>query len=390
MYKLTITLKQHTPLIHFQHEQDGATLRATEVKPKLDRFIKNRLRELDKSLYDEYKDLIDLIPDKTNKIVSPYKLSIVQEENTTDKFVIASFIPQFTADAYRQGYNVLDRTPYFADNKCIKDKNTKDAKLGIGMKTDKFLSVTFGFRDSRWEDFIKRVIPYFFASTNFGARQSKGFGCFYPQNISQSEFEKYLRSNSKIAFKSKPQKNLYAVYSEIDLLTKKLKSGTQGRDGELRKYFNRLRPVVEWEKPAIQKQISELLGQNFRIDSKTNNRQFLRACLGLPELYEYPRNNGMKVSIEHLPQSDAGLDKKIERYPSPILFKVYDNTVYLILDSNITEYQSDILAEDFKFEFKDRNRTYQQSIHLSTPEKFDIEDFINTAMNSQPNWRELT
>ncbi|MFN0202536.1 MAG: hypothetical protein ACKVTZ_13510 [Bacteroidia bacterium] len=39
MYSLTFTLKQHTPLIHFQHEQAGATLRASEVKPKLDRFI---------------------------------------------------------------------------------------------------------------------------------------------------------------------------------------------------------------------------------------------------------------------------------------------------------------------------------------------------------------
>ena len=36
MKTLKVTLKQHTPLIHFQHEQYGATLRASEVKPKLD------------------------------------------------------------------------------------------------------------------------------------------------------------------------------------------------------------------------------------------------------------------------------------------------------------------------------------------------------------------
>src|ERR1035437_9359344 len=39
MYKLEFTLKQHTPIIHFQHDQDGATLRASEVKPKLDKYI---------------------------------------------------------------------------------------------------------------------------------------------------------------------------------------------------------------------------------------------------------------------------------------------------------------------------------------------------------------
>lgn len=36
MYRLEFTLKQHTPIIHFQHDQYGATLRASEVKPKLD------------------------------------------------------------------------------------------------------------------------------------------------------------------------------------------------------------------------------------------------------------------------------------------------------------------------------------------------------------------
>ena len=43
MYKLEITLKQHTPLIHFQHDQVGATLRASEVKPKLDKFLLTKL-----------------------------------------------------------------------------------------------------------------------------------------------------------------------------------------------------------------------------------------------------------------------------------------------------------------------------------------------------------
>jgi len=38
-FKLEFTLKQHTPLIHFQSNQKGATLRATELKPKLDKFL---------------------------------------------------------------------------------------------------------------------------------------------------------------------------------------------------------------------------------------------------------------------------------------------------------------------------------------------------------------
>ena len=45
MNTLTIKLKQHTPLIHFQHDQEGATLRASEVKPKLDKFVLNNLTQ---------------------------------------------------------------------------------------------------------------------------------------------------------------------------------------------------------------------------------------------------------------------------------------------------------------------------------------------------------
>ena len=48
MYKLEFTLKQHTPLIHFQHDQTGATLRATEVKPKLDKYIIEEFGGIDK------------------------------------------------------------------------------------------------------------------------------------------------------------------------------------------------------------------------------------------------------------------------------------------------------------------------------------------------------
>ena len=33
------TLIAQTPIIHFQHDQAGATLRATEVKPKLDKYL---------------------------------------------------------------------------------------------------------------------------------------------------------------------------------------------------------------------------------------------------------------------------------------------------------------------------------------------------------------
>ena len=44
-YSLNYKLQQITPMIHFQHYEEGATLRASEVKPKLDRFLIELLGE---------------------------------------------------------------------------------------------------------------------------------------------------------------------------------------------------------------------------------------------------------------------------------------------------------------------------------------------------------
>ena len=41
--KLKVQLEAQSPIIHFQHDQAGATLRASEVKPKLDRFLLNKM-----------------------------------------------------------------------------------------------------------------------------------------------------------------------------------------------------------------------------------------------------------------------------------------------------------------------------------------------------------
>lgn len=43
-YKMTIKLLAQSPMIHFQGKIDGATLRGSELKPKLDRFLIKRLK----------------------------------------------------------------------------------------------------------------------------------------------------------------------------------------------------------------------------------------------------------------------------------------------------------------------------------------------------------
>ena len=67
-------LKAHSPLIHFQHGSDGATLRVTEVKPKLDRYI------IDKKGKDNIPDRWKR-DDVNGKISLDYKLRIIATES---------------------------------------------------------------------------------------------------------------------------------------------------------------------------------------------------------------------------------------------------------------------------------------------------------------------
>jgi len=390
MYKLEFTLKQHTPLIHFQHDQAGATLRATEVKPKLDKFLRETLNQIKPLVYDEFSDLIAILPDsnKEENTPSPYKLVIQPvSEGAVDKYVIASFIPRQNLEKYAQKYIVLDRTPYFADNKPLKDNKPQDAKLGLMIKNGEELKLIFRFINPRWEKLLKDALPAFFVSTNFGSRQNKGFGCFLPSNISQRELENLLSTSFPICFRSKQFKDLKDVFLGIDSIYKNLKSGDRNTDSELRKYFNEFRPVIEWEKPAIQEKVAEISGASLRVKSKTNNRQFVRALLGVPEIYEYPKNGGIKAQVKFDKSKVKNDTEIIERYGSPILFKVFNNTIYLTALEN--EYSKSMLNKSFNFEFIHQGRRYGSLLNLNTPEKFDIVEFLEIAMCKQITWNKI-
>jgi len=391
MYKLEIKLKQHTPLIHFQHDQEGATLRASEVKPKLDQFIiqngQTLLEEMfnDDELYEtdkKYNSFVNQVLFSEQKTSFQYKLSIKNDSDRIDRFIVTSLISRSQAEEYKKnGYKVLSKTPYFADNKVIKDartgdKSIDDAKLGIMLQEGNTVNLTFRFFDPFWKLFLERILPVFFAATNFGTRQNKGFGCFYPINKTQQDFEYNLFEAffPVVYCSSIPEPDLNRVFSKIDSLYKKLKSGERGSDSELRKYFNNKSPIIEWEKPAIQKKISEISYQRIRIDSRTDNIQFVRAILGLPELYEYPRQN-MKVKIKYE-------NEDIQRYPSPILFKVFDNYIYIL-----PVVTNSLLADkSFKFEFVDNRGTHGNRLMLKIPQEFDISDFLKVSMSLQRQW----
>ena len=196
MYKLEIKLKQHTPLIHFQHDQEGATLRASEVKPKLDRFILGKLSSEEK----EQGQNDGWIKVKGDKTWLDYKMRIeangFQDISIPVKKVKKNGILQ-TDEIGRQ----LFTTDNYPDNNA----SLIMSNIGGRAKEDVFnfsiasnIMATILLHDDKLQSLLKENLYLFFAKNSFGNRTSKGFGSFEVKSINGIEDAGTLYSDSYI------------------------------------------------------------------------------------------------------------------------------------------------------------------------------------------------
>lgn len=176
MKTLKVTLKQHTPLIHFQHDQYGATLRASEFKPRFDRYL---TQILEHDNYNYWKRFL---------VGSVVGANIDETAGTTtqnnldrrDAKIEAKFNEGFCALDYKLKVITSGNTSqkmgslpmYFANQ-----GNNVEEKYDIYRQTDVILE--FSSFHSELLALIKEHIKDFLARTNFGARQTKGYGSFY-------------------------------------------------------------------------------------------------------------------------------------------------------------------------------------------------------------------
>ena len=117
----------------------------------------------------------------------------------------------------------------------------------------------------------------------------------------------------------------------------------------------------------------------FRDDYNPENEvRFVRALLGLPGLHDYPQTREkVKVQIE-----DISENEKADRYRSPILFKVFNGWLYLMAK----EIDPKMLGREFAFFVGENKESNPRRTTLSTPEHFDIEDFLTKKLpNSWKN-----
>ena len=426
MHTLKVTLKQHTPLIHFQHDQDGATLRASEVKPKLDRFI---LTKLGNGNYQEgvkQAKANGWLVGKGEHPALDYKMRIVAE-GKRQEYMLASYIkPEFVQNLGTHGITAISNTPFFAQEKqntaIRKSRNPQNEwnrieKKGLLINGDIILSVIV--KDKVLSDKINSFIQSYFVANNYGTRQSKGFGCFTVTELMIDEqkqdlrnYEDLLKENFLFVYKkslnmqnAQSLQGVSTILQTINEDYKLLKSGLTRpyAISKLMLYADSLNGNIGWDKKYIKVNTNDVFdtedGDCYVLKCKPEHRQesystkkdyfYYRALLGLAEQFEF--------LLENPPQGDDRnkmivkvRSEDIQRYQSPLLFKVYENNIYLVGN----KVSSDMLNKPFDFlvSFQQDDGYENESVSadgspIFTPSDFSLKDFVKFAMKDNHNGR---
>lgn len=468
-FKLSIELKQHTPLIHFQHEQTGATLRATEVKPTFDRFILSRLgrsgeyEDEGRACYQKsaqgrtLSDFDSLSSAEKGKWKAEalhwfigngeqdalnYKMRI-EAGGLREEFLIASSLNTENLTNTPAQVTIISQSPYFAQEKenssIVKkiDSVTRDFKTELwdklkmkGVMHEKVSVEIFSLHDKLLKR-IEKEVEAFFVCHNFGTRQNKGFGSFTVQSINgcsrhRENYDAFIAREYDFIYKRnncRPASQWVNGRMDFDnRLFSQIKSDYQLLKAGLNfpKYKKSLlfcycvtccKGNPRWEKRRFKQVLQPYVPNGHRIfpdlngplarlncrlkggapvnDEKGNrswlpdpsfNYSFVRALLGVAEQYEFLCDSGSDGKKEIKAVVKVQSDEGIERFQSPLLFKVIDKAVYLVGN----EIDSNLLEKTFRFEFflgkpqfrnkpvKENGKTIIKSEKVFVPEKLEL------------------
>lgn len=405
-------LRQHSIMIHFQagHEENGLNvcLRASEVKPKFDRFLVKKLGGREKVL-SEYGQWVRAKNDNKVDLSLNYRMTIKCSSKKITK--------------YTSGRNEEFKLPdMYYGNMNQKKADWTDDTMRYGVFFNDGLIVRIICFDDSLEEEIDKYIAAFFVVTNFGTMQDKGFGSFTIENAQihicdtlSKNFDIetcYVVETKQEGYSSRAQNELFDTIKQIYSV---MKSGQNfvGRDGRTitNKYIrsfiyqymhktHHLGNEKAWLKKRLKKQeIVPIRTTHEPQDTHEHHQQkdlqefrYVRALLGIGEQMEWiesedeqrsDRPRREKITIEDTTKTGA-----IERYASPVFFKIIGNRIY------ITAKQPDWRIFGHKFKFTNQGYTKEKnnksprkgrSDYISTltaaeESEFDMADFLNEFM----------
>lgn len=386
MYQLHFKLKQHTPIIHFQHTQVGATLRATEVKPKLDRFIIEKM-QLTKIIQENGKNKV--VPKEEYKswfinegkqhLALDYKMRIEGSGSNSSFFYTSNpdsnrndlNYTNTINNAFKSKY--INKTQYFGNNSNIKiDRIENKEEVKLGIIHEELSCIIICFKDDLLKE-IENNLCLFFLSQNFGTRQSKGFGCFtiselnkksriFDENKLLNSFQSVYKYNSEINDFNNALQKIANTYQLIRSGQGQRAVGGYKKSILFLYFVNKTNPI-RWEKRKIKQSInSNKLSHRKRdnsyvaIDLKYTHEpcfdssngknwidapnpyayNYIRALLGLNEGFEFQTDEisdknyeDRDIQVKYTYVVKVKSNQDIDRFPSPLTWKYYYGNLYL-------------------------------------------------------------
>lgn len=363
--RFSVRLVQHTPIIHFQHDQEGATLRATELKPKLDRYLASFIS-----------------PNKDGKFRYQLRIRPWGEQTQNDK--------RFGAKSLYFG-NMGDGEEKRKEKHAV--AYAEGAELGFNTYFNQPLA-----------EAIRKALPRCLALENFGTRQNKGYGCFYidpgeegfpglKTALEESERPVYVLGvprvsggNPNPAKRNQPWEDALLA---VEALYKAMKSGINetsfknDRNAYLKsllwRYVNdHLPPAsrITWEKRYL-----KLLAKG----TPPKDGEYLRAVLGVANQFIFksgkagmdPEYNDTGDVEFHGTKTFKVSGQRISRFKSPITFKPAGGQVFILLHPDAYEADGESLwGAPFGFSGPPGNAT------LCAPKSFDLVGFMDFVMNT--------
>ena len=363
-------LKQETPMWHFQSRsygghQNGATLRGSDVKPRLDKFLINQMKNngID---WEKFK-LSD------NHDALNYKMQLIalgeckHDVNMGSKAFFANMGPNIDPL----------QTVYYPD--------------GINIKVTCFIPLLM--------DEITKHLPYFFLINNFGTRQDKGFGSFIVDQKNGEKFNidilkglnKYGLTEGYTAYEIDLSKcsdqdhvldNAYTLYQ---WMKSGINFGRTYKRSLLTIYMlgKEIQGEKSWMKekgiaPKVcctDRRSRTIIKDTRSKDSFHNDSRYIRSVLGVSGNQTWFTDNLKGEDRRGNPKYQKVTvnvsSSEIARFKSPITIKYINHKLFFLAYDLNTDLFRSIFNKEFTFEC---NRKYGK---LNTPMAFDMEDFID-------------
>lgn len=334
-------LVQHTPLIHFQHSEPHACLRATEVKPKLDRFLIEQLEKDDRFGDGRWKKWF--VGDGSQQSFD-YMMRITPSSEQVDR---TQSIERAIARAEHRPPNASlheIHKNYFgnmASGNNIQDTIRETFKESLFYKDG--LTLTIRCFIPELLTFIDEHIRGFFMMHNFGTRQRKGFGSFTVDISTKPNEPKGFDLVGKYCpnayyCKLDNDVNADALLDAVWVISAFLRSGFNRGEGNyvrgfVFRYFQREKNPLANDKAFVKQQVLRNVyneatrGEHLHPYGNNVRYRYVRGLLGTNENSRFCRAPNAHTPVYDIYTHSA---EGIERFPSPLLFKPIGKFVFIL------------------------------------------------------------